>query len=95
MFPDEKREEVQGGALERTLKEVDKHTAGATSAMDPVPMPDHGSHAHSHAAHLESGGNEHTKPAGDLRPGIKARESQILRQPPMVVQRVGKGRRGQ
>ncbi len=60
--------------------------------VDPVPVPDDGAHAHSHAAHLGGHVEEHTKPAGNLRQGAAPGER---REPPMVVQRIGKQHRKQ
>ena len=56
-----------------------------------VPPAESGGHARSAAAHLQVGGNQHTKPEGNLRQGS---HPGALRQPPMVVQRVGKQHRG-
>ena len=53
----------------------------------PVPPGENGGHDHSPAAHLESQGKPNTKPAGNLRQGS---HPEALREPPTVVQRVGK-----
>ncbi|MDP9038209.1 MAG: hypothetical protein M3O02_02910 [Acidobacteriota bacterium] len=72
------------------MKDADRHTVAQASA-DPIPMPDQGSHEKSHAAHLGEA-HESTKPAGNLRQGS---HPGALREPPMVVQRVGKEHRKQ
>ena len=79
-----------GDVLESAVQEFDRHAQGNN---DPVPMPENGAHEKSHAAHL--GGNVHdqTKPVGDIRQRFSA--STDLREPPMVVQRVGKQHRKQ
>ncbi len=56
-----------------------------------IPTPEQGNHPRSHAAHLDQPGAVSTKPEGNLRQGAAPGE---LRQPPMVVQRVGKQHRG-
>jgi hypothetical protein len=53
-----------------------------------IPAPEDGGHAKSHAAHLHTEGDAHTKPAGNLRQGSGPGE---LREPPQEVSRVGKG----
>lgn len=58
---------------------------------DAVPGDDK-AHAHSHAAHLQAEGNEHTKPAGNLRQGA---EPGALREPPQDPGRIGKSFRRQ
>ena len=59
-------------------------------STDPIPAPEQGPHAHSHAAHLETDASEHVKPAGNLRQGAAP---SALRQPPEVMTRVGKQHR--
>lgn len=92
----EQKEEMKkhGDTLERALKEVDAHTTAASGNkdIDPVPTPDDGGHAHSHAAHLGAHVNDHTKPAGNLRQGASPGE---LREPPQEVSRIGKEHRKQ
>jgi hypothetical protein len=60
-----------------------------TPQRDPIPMPENGSHEKSHAAHLGHA-HEQTKPADKIRQGAASND---LREPPMVVQRVGKQHR--
>ncbi len=86
-------EKKHGDALERALKEADKHTASSNQNADPVPAPDDGGHAHSQAAHLGSHVQEHTRPAGNLPHG--ATTPGQLREPPQEISRVGKEHRKQ
>lgn len=86
-----------GDVMERAIEDVDRHAAAEAGSRegkgaDPIPMPENGGHEKSHAAHL--GGHVHpdTKPEGDLR---NPRSPGELREPPMVVQRVGKEHRKQ
>jgi hypothetical protein len=83
----------QGSTDERAMKDAD---ARATGDADPVPMPDQGGHAHSHAAHLGKGGRHEgqgaTKPEGNLRHGS---EPGALREPPQDIGRIGKDHRKQ
>ena|SRR5438309_7759872 len=86
-----------GDELESALKDVDRHTSQTGSPatgkdVDPIPMPDNGGHEKSHAAHLGGTVHDKTKPVGDIRQRFSA--STDLREPPMVVQRVGKQHRG-
>lgn len=78
-----------GDVLESAMKDADRHALGE---KDPIPMPEHGAHEKSHAAHL--GGNVHdrTKPQGNLRHGAAPGE---LREPPMDIGRIGKDHRKQ
>jgi hypothetical protein len=83
-----------GDTLDAAMHEEDAHALQKQhpeSHADAVPPAEHGAHAHSAAAHLEVSGSEHTKPEGNLRHGS---QPGALRQPPMVVQRVGKQHRG-
>lgn len=73
------------GAMEPTGS---KETAPAPP-RDPIPMPENGGHEKSHAAHLGHA-HEETKPADKLKQGMG---SNTLREPPMVVSRVGKQHR--
>ena len=75
-----------GDVLESAMKDADTHNVEGAAA-DPVPVPDHGSHSHSHAAHLRDGEHAETKPQGNLRQGSNPG---ALRQPPMTVDRIGK-----
>jgi len=81
-----------GDPMEGALDEHGKQTPAGEKQDDPIPAPDNGSHASSHAAHLGSHVQEHTKPAGDLHRGTPPSE---LREPPMVTNRVGKEHRKQ
>ncbi|HEV2645154.1 MAG TPA: hypothetical protein VGU46_02190 [Acidobacteriaceae bacterium] len=67
--------------------EQDRNTAG--ELRDAVPPADDGGHSHSAAAHLGTA-KESTKPAGNLRQGSNPG---ALREPPQVVNRVGKQHR--
>ena len=68
-----------------------KHGDVMDAVVDAVPMPEDGGHEKSHAAHLGGTVHDHTKPEGNLRHGAAPG---ALREPPMVVQRVGKQHRG-
>jgi hypothetical protein len=63
---------------------------GPVSVESSIPAPEDGSHSRSHAAHLGHV-HEQTKPADKLRQGMA---SNTLREPPVVVSRVGKQNRG-
>lgn len=78
-----------GDPLDSAMQDADRHNVEGDAA-DPVPPAEDGGHSHSAAAHLEIGGKAHTKPAGNLRQGS---HPGALREPPMVVQRVGKQHR--
>lgn len=88
--PEEKESlKKHGDALEEAV--TGSSGKGATSAKrDAVPMPENGGHEKSHAAHLGHV-HESTKPADKLKQGMG---SNTLREPPMVVSRVGKQNRG-
>ena len=63
----------------------------AEIAADPIPAPEQGGHAHSHAAHLETPGDVNSKPAGNnLHEGVTPG---ALRQPASIAQRNGKQHR--
>lgn len=79
-------EKKLSAALSTAMHESDEHRGGGGHA-DAVPPAETGGHSHSAAAHLNSKGAPHTKPAGNLRQGA---DPGALREPPMVVQRVGK-----
>jgi hypothetical protein len=92
--PEQESAKKHGDMLEAAMHEVDTHTLEKQHPeqhADAVPPPDNGGHAHSAAAHLKVGSAEHTKPEGNLRQGS---HPNALREPPMVVQRVGKQHRG-
>lgn len=92
--PQHEPAKIHGDDLGSVLQEQDAHTTRDQQPelhTDAVPPADNGGHAHSAAAHLEIGGSEHTKPAGNLRQGS---HPGARREPPMVVQRVGKQHRG-
>lgn len=84
---------------EQAMKDFDAHAIDASTA-DPVPLPDQGGHAHSHAAHLGQKAskyandkeNAQNKPEGNLRQGAYPAGR---REPPQNINRVGKGHRGQ
>ncbi len=84
--PEHESGKKHGDPLDSAMHGADSHAVDPEH-VDPVPPAENGSHAHSPAAHLEIGGKEHTKPAGNLRQGS---HPGALREPPMVVQRVGK-----
>jgi hypothetical protein len=80
--------------LDAAMREEDAHTLTKQHTEQPadaVPPAEHGGHSHSAAAHLQVEGAPHTKPEGNLRHGS---HPGALREPPMVVQRVGKQHRG-
>lgn len=64
---------------------------GRGANVDRIPAPDNGSHEKSHAAHLGSAVQEHTKRQGP-HPGASPGE---LREPPQEVSRIGKQHRKQ
>ncbi len=84
--PETESGKKHGDPLEAGIPVADTQSINGEHA-DPVPPADHGGHAHSAAAHLEIGGKEHTKPAGNLRQGSNP---SALREPPTVVQKAGK-----
>lgn len=93
--PENESLKKHGDELERAVEDADRHVAGASGApnakpVDPIPMPENGGHEKSHAAHLGGTVHDRTKPMGNLRQGAAPGE---LREPPMVVQRVGKQHR--
>jgi hypothetical protein len=95
MQPQKESQKKHGNPLDRPLDKAASHSTGANKDIDPVPEPETGNHAHSHAAHLENvhgNAHEHTKPAGDLRQGSAPG---ALREPPQEVSRIGKQHRGQ
>lgn len=84
-----------GDELQKAMEDSDRHNLAAAAPPevkpDPIPMPDNGGHEKSHAAHLGGTVHDKTKPVGDIRQRFSA--STDLREPPMVVQRVGKQHR--
>jgi|GEM_PF-5690383 len=86
------KEEVKkhGDAMEVAMEDMDRHGEGRS--VDPVPMADNGTNAHSQTAHLGGSVHDHTKPAGNLRHGASPGQ---LREPPQEVSRVGKEHRKQ
>jgi len=84
-----------GDALEHAMEDQDRHASdgdGRGANIDPIPMPQNGSHEKSHAAHLGAAVHEHTKRAGDLRRSVDPGER---REPPQEVGRIGKAHRKQ
>jgi hypothetical protein len=75
-----------GSAVEGAGTHAEK---APTPPRDSIPMPENGGHEKSHAAHLGHV-HEQTKPADKLKQGMGAN---TLREPPMVVSRVGKQHR--
>ena len=73
-----------------SLKKQGDTMEAAIAKKDAVPMPEDGGHEKSHAAHLGGKVHEETTPADKLQQGAK---SSTLREPPTVVQRVGKQHR--
>lgn len=65
----------------------DDSEAGVASA---IPGDEHGAHARSHAAHLDTAG--HVKTSAHEEVGQQAREPGAERQPPQDPARSGKGR---
>ena len=86
----EGEEKMHGDALDRAVSSAGEHDTEQNSA---IPAPDDGGHARSPAAHLSHHVHDKTKPAGDQRGIIEARE--FPRQPPQEVGRVGKQHRRQ
>jgi hypothetical protein len=86
------KESLKKHGDELEMKDADRHAAAPPNdkAPDPIPMPENGGHEKSHAAHLGHAHGE-TKPADKLKQGMG---SNTLREPPMVVSRVGKQNRG-
>jgi hypothetical protein len=79
-----------GDELEKAVESREQgSTETAGKDRDPIPMPENGGHEKSHAAHLGHV-HEQTKPADKLKQGVG---SNTLREPPMVVSRVGKQHR--
>ena len=68
-----------------------KKLSGTQTSADPVPLPEHGSHAHSHAAHLGNPMQERTSPAVGFGRGASPGQ---LREPPQQISRIGKQHRG-
>ncbi len=62
------------------------------SAEAAIPNPEGSTHAHSHAAHLDTAGTPETKPAAMLR---EDRDPTTLKEPPHLVNRAGKEHRRQ
>ncbi len=60
------------------------------ASPNPIPAPEQGSHAQSHAAHLHTEATEHVNPAGNLRQSMTPG---ALRQPPENITRSGKQHR--
>jgi hypothetical protein len=58
--------------------------------IDPIPLPEHGGHAHSYAAHLGGAIHGRTAPAANF----SQRVSGQLREPPQQISRIGKQHRG-
>lgn len=81
-----------GDPMAGALDEHRKQTPASERKDDPIPAPENGSHAHSHAAHLGDHVQDHTKPEGNLHPETPPSE---LREPPMLTNRVGKEHRKQ
>lgn len=79
-----------GDALEGAAPGASAKGGATAPKKDAVPMPENGGHERSHAAHLGQV-HESTKPADKLKQGMG---SNTLREPPMVVNRVGKQNRG-
>lgn len=65
-------------ASQEAMHEADAHNLSKTS-QTPVPAAEEGGHARSHAAHLGTADEPHTKPEGNLRQGSAPGE---LREPP-------------
>ena len=84
-----------GDALEHATEDQDRHATNRDSRganIDPIPMPESGSHEKSHAAHLGAAVHDHTKRAVDLRKSVDPGER---REPPQEVSRIGKAHRKQ
>lgn len=82
-----------GNDVEQAMESADAHTIEG-AAVDSVPAPDSGAHAHSHAAHLGDDAHGSTLPAGNLRQGYDpTSRAGELRQPSQEVDRLGKQHR--
>jgi hypothetical protein len=81
---------LESATEDRNSRAADGNGRGAN--VDPIPIPENGSHEKSHAAHLGGAAHEHTKPQGNLRQGAAPGE---LREPPQEIGRVGKEHRKQ
>ena len=60
-------------STQEAIEDADRHATH--SEVDPVPLPETGSHAHSPAAHLGSSPREHTKPTVNQHPGTTRDQS--------------------
>ncbi len=69
---------------------AEKEITSETTAVDPIPAPEGGTHSRSHAAHLSTDAGQHTKPQGNISQGTMVGE---LRQPPENITRNGKQHR--
>lgn len=70
-----------------TRANAPKPVPAVPKKFDAVPLPEHGSHAHSYAAHLGKPMRVQTPPATSFR--------QVpLREPPQQISRIGKQHRG-
>lgn len=87
---------------QETKKHSDKQTSASTHGQsaapkapavvkktDPIPLPEHGAHSHSYAAHLGSPTRAYSAP-------LNFRQSSLnqLREPPQQMGRIGKQHRG-
>ncbi|HEX3569320.1 MAG TPA: hypothetical protein VHU44_00695 [Acidobacteriaceae bacterium] len=79
-----------GDVMDRALEDLDRHGVGTN--VDPIPMPERGSHEKSHAAHPGGTVHDHTKRAGDLRKSVDPGER---RESPQEIGRIGKEHRKQ
>jgi hypothetical protein len=66
-----------------------KAPAALPQKLDAVPMPEHGAHSHSYAAHLGGPARAYTVPAN-----IRQSSFNQLREPPQQMGRIGKQHRG-
>lgn len=89
--PEKESLKKHGDELQRAVDSAGEGSSESEGKRkDPIPMPENGGHEKSHAAHLGHV-HEQTKPADKLKQGMG---SNTLREPPMVVSRVGKQNRG-
>jgi hypothetical protein len=92
--PEQESLKEHGDTMDGAAEALQTHGAAAAGSRnghtaDAIPMPENGGHERSHAAHLGKV-HEQTRAADKLKEGMSAN---TLREPPTVVQRVGKQHR--
>ena len=79
-----------GDPLDSAMKDTDVHDDAGTS-VGPVPTSEHGTHAHSHAAHLAETDTKEASYEAGVRGGANPN---TLRQPPSYQERAGRATKG-